>query len=176
MSGARSSCDLPKRFDGIAADCQSPRFRQDLISERRQNAHGHEHHHHLGEMGEQIAEHMHIHPQEHTEEKEQSKRAEQAKRPSIKKGQHSEALFRADRRRRHLAVQNAPVSSATSQVSINSENIVSQLQHDKNRDGVFDDDRQDILEVWFAGQHGDVGGGKLYSFSTCDTAKLQEAD
>lgn len=46
-------------------------------------------------------------------------------------------------------------------MSVNSANIVSQIEHDNNRNGILDDDdKQDILEVWFAGQHGDIGGGE----------------
>lgn len=103
---------------------------------------------------------MHLHSSDRVEEKEKEHEHKSQHRPSMKKSHNSEALFRSDRRRRHLAVQH-PVSSAASQLSINSATMATQIDHDNNRNGVLDDDdRQDILEVWFAGGHGDVGGGK----------------
>ncbi|KAF2164531.1 hypothetical protein M409DRAFT_67693 [Zasmidium cellare ATCC 36951] len=143
----------------VSIDERRAKFRQDLISERRHGVAGAERHHNFGELGDQIAEHMHLHSSEHVQEKEKP-RPQSAKRPSMKKSHNSEALFRADRRRKHRALQQIPASSAASQISVNSANIVSQIEHDNNRNGVLDDDdRQDILEVWFAGQHGDIGGG-----------------
>lgn len=121
---------------------------------------------------------MHLHSSERVAEKEQP-RPQSAKRPSVKKSHNSEALFRTDQRRRHRALQQIPASSAASQVSVNSANIVSQIEHDNNRKGILDDDdRQDILEVWFAGQHGDIGGGeseaKTTLFSSTEQTDLRQ--
>lgn len=71
------------------------------------------------------------------------------KRPSLKEKTFSQPLFRPAPRT-HL--QSG--SSRVSQVSVDSGT------HYPHEGSVSEDDNdQDILELWFAGQHGDIGGG-----------------
>ncbi|KAF7195493.1 hypothetical protein HII31_03087, partial [Pseudocercospora fuligena] len=111
------------------------RFRQDLLSERRQT---HPSHHHLEQWYRQI-------PQE---------KEKLTKKQSMRKTL-SQPHFRAKRRRR-MAIDLGPASSS---LSVNSGDIVRHNPRDNDSDGEEDDERQDILELWFAGQHGDIGGG-----------------
>lgn len=43
---------------------------------------------------------------------------------------------------------------AWSSLSVNSGDVVRHNPRDDDSDGEEDDERQDILELWFAGQHG----------------------
>jgi len=77
----------------------------------------------------------------------------------------SQTLFRpknGPKLRKGSAAEYVP-SSAASQISVNSATPVPQARPgaaDNDDDADFDDeDHQDILELWFAGQHGDIGGG-----------------
>ena len=80
--------------------------------------------------------------------------------------QEPEARFRPKKNNRNQqrmssVVSQFPVSSAASQVSVNSATIIEQRTHeDHDSEDGDDEDNQDILEVWFAGQHGDIGGGE----------------
>ncbi|KXT08463.1 hypothetical protein AC579_6327 [Pseudocercospora musae] len=107
----------------------------DLLSERRQT---HPSHHHLEQWYRQI-------PQE---------KEKLTKRKSVRKTL-SQPHFRAKRRRR-LAIDLGPASSS---LSVNSGDVVRHNPRDDDSDGEEYDERQDILELWFAGQHGDIGGG-----------------
>lgn len=104
------------------------------------------HHNYLGQW----------HRQEPTEGERPSKRA------SFQRGL-AEQRYRPKSRRRHLNVEQPGAGSST--VSVNSQTVANMNSHDRDQDGdVDDEDRQDILELWFAGQHGDIGGGQ---YATC---------
>ncbi|KXT08464.1 hypothetical protein AC579_6327 [Pseudocercospora musae] len=136
-----ASCFFPKAYckciDQSSGIRQRHRhgFRQDLLSERRQT---HPSHHHLEQWYRQI-------PQE---------KEKLTKRKSVRKTL-SQPHFRAKRRRR-LAIDLGPASSS---LSVNSGDVVRHNPRDDDSDGEEYDERQDILELWFAGQHGDIGGG-----------------
>lgn len=106
---------------------------------------------------EYLADHLHLH------HRQQDGENGSAKRPSFKKPHYSQPLFRTLRRRRPLAADESSdcaVSPGASQVSVNSNNIPSRRKRDHGRSEEADpEDRQNVLEVWFAGQHGDIGGG-----------------
>ncbi|KXT03614.1 hypothetical protein AC578_10010 [Pseudocercospora eumusae] len=108
---------------------------QDLLSERRQT---HPSHHHLEQWYRQV-------PQD---------KEKLTKKQSMRRTL-SQPHFRANRRRR-MAIDLGPASSS---LSVNSGDVIRHNPRDDDSDGEEDDERQDILELWFAGQHGDIGGG-----------------
>lgn len=83
------------------------------------------------------------------------------KRPTLKRPGLSQPLFRPTPRIQHLEGG----SSRISQISVDSGT------HYPHEGGLEEDNDQDILELWFAGQHGDIGGGEDVSLVD-DTSKL----
>ena len=130
----------------MSIDERRAKFRQDLVSEQRNNA---------------VADHPHHAHLSHHHEKEKTLQ----KKPTMK-AHHSEARFRPRKHPQHeqrLSVVSVerPASSAASQISVNSATIIEERkQEDTDHELMDDEDNQDILEVWFAGQHGDIGGGE----------------
>ncbi|EME88399.1 uncharacterized protein MYCFIDRAFT_127396 [Pseudocercospora fijiensis CIRAD86] len=120
----------------VAIDERRAKFRQDLLSERRQTHPSH--HHHMEQWHLQIP----------------GEKGKLTKKQSIQRTL-SQPHFRAKQRRR-MAIDLGPASSS---VSVNSGDVVRHNPRDDDSDGGEEDERQDILELWFAGQHGDVGGG-----------------
>ncbi|CAK3893588.1 Hypothetical predicted protein [Lecanosticta acicola] len=145
----------------VSIDERRAKFRQDLISERRQAPE-------QPGYKDYIGDYMHMmHRAEEDKEREQGDAKEEPKqndyshmRPRLKKSHDTQTqMFRSTRRRLHLPVTKDNASA--SEISVNSQTIVTHRQHDRNAEEGHpdDDDDQDILEVWFAGQHGDIGGG-----------------
>ncbi|KAK3648957.1 hypothetical protein LTR56_007089 [Elasticomyces elasticus] len=139
----------------VAIDERRAKFRQDLVSEQKTSNDGT---HHL------LRSHLTWHHQDPPPENEKN-------RPRLDRpGSSHQQRYRP--RSHHQRLQTIPAghapddaaSSVASRASCDSataahdrrveSHLVSGKPHDLSEDGA-----QDILEVWFAGQHGDVGGG-----------------
>lgn len=152
----------------VSIDERRAKFRQDLISQRR---------HLPDEPGykEYIEDYMHTHlhrgdEKDHKDEDEKEKESPKQNgngnvKPKLRRSHdtNNTQMFRSTRRRLHLPVANEAASM--SEVSVNSQTILSERKQERNghngsgQDDTKDENDQDILEVWFAGQHGDIGGG-----------------
>ncbi|QIX01733.1 hypothetical protein AMS68_007250 [Peltaster fructicola] len=127
----------------VSIDERRAKFRQDLISEARTPPEEH-----ATTMRSQW-HHLVHHDEPNDPEKET--------RPVLKRAPTSLGRFRPSRRH-HQTLAPMPISSAASQVSVDSTAAVREAEKKMSVDH-SDEEHQDILEVWFAGQHGDIGGG-----------------
>ncbi|KAK5685744.1 hypothetical protein LTR17_026966 [Elasticomyces elasticus] len=139
----------------VAIDERRAKFRQDLVSEQKTSDNGS---HHL------LRSHLTWHHHE-------ASTKEQTDRPLLDRpdSQH-QVIYRPRVHRQRLRTVTArhipddAASSLESRGSFDSataahdRRVESHLVSGKPND-VSEDGAQDILEVWFAGQHGDVGGG-----------------
>jgi len=132
----------------VAIDERRAKFRQDLISEQRTvNHHGLLH----------PLTHMtwhHNDPPLSADDEKLPHRPRLTQRASI-----HQSRFRPRKQQQHL--HPIPSSAAASQTSVDSAAITHPRRPARPGDGsaLKEEPDQDILEIWFAGQHGDVGGG-----------------
>ncbi|KAF2716105.1 hypothetical protein K431DRAFT_308052 [Polychaeton citri CBS 116435] len=135
----------------VAIDERRAKFRQDLISGQKPAEDFSSRPH--------PADHFHLHHHRDRDEREhEEKKEENLQRPSIKR--HNSPEFTRYKPSKHRSHQNLhrPMSSSASQISVDSTAMI----RNRTQTGLSrhdEEEPQDILEVWFAGQHSDVGGG-----------------
>ncbi|EMC96032.1 hypothetical protein BAUCODRAFT_148869 [Baudoinia panamericana UAMH 10762] len=142
----------------VSIDERRAKFRQDLVSEQRRAPDDHAHVH---------GDHLHWHHKEALEGPSPNEKTDRPKLQSPPSEHHSR--YSPKRQTSHLqpiassaASQNDAASTAGSQISIDSTAAARERrQEHRDFDADYHDehDEQDILELWFAGQHGDIGGG-----------------
>lgn len=138
---AKTSAEVIRH--AVSIDERRAKFRQDLVSEQ--------------ETTSAIGMRAHTWRWHHDAKPEVSGEEKLSDRPQLNR--HRSSRQERFRPRQRFQVN---LSTAPSQISIDSTARVRERQEevrqgDESPD--IDDDEQDILEVWFAGQHGDVGGG-----------------
>jgi uncharacterized protein (DUF2235 family) len=137
----------------VSIDERRAKFRQDLISGRRSTK----------------DEHAHLHDVWHHHAADAVDAPQEPQSPDTQRSPTSRQFrFRPRSRSRSLK----PVASGTSMNDASSSASMASFDsgtrarerriedvEDPNDASILDEDSQDILEVWFAGQHGDIGGG-----------------
>jgi hypothetical protein len=146
----------------VSIDERRAKFRQDLISEVKPLPHSH-HAHKLRHLLAREDDHKKANIPEIVVP-ENGEEARKARRASRQETYGEEMRYRAPSsspNRRHGAVEiPAHNGLLTDRVSIKSAVSGNSLRvPNLNIPGSDEEDKQDIQEVWFPGQHGDVGGG-----------------
>ncbi|KAK0346471.1 hypothetical protein LTR02_005090 [Friedmanniomyces endolithicus] len=130
----------------VAIDERRAKFRQDLVSEQTMSVEGHE-----GLLVEVLSWHH-------------SKSAQEAapERPTVRPALQQPARHQSKYRPKHTRSEPQPApageTAIDSATAAHDRRFESHLVSGKPNGGSAEGE-QDILEVWFAGQHGDIGGG-----------------
>lgn len=139
---ANLSADVVRH--AVSIDERRAKFRQDLVSQAPPR---HSKHHHLDEYMQWL--HLDSLRKEAGEEP-------PSPRPEVRRNSSSQARFRP---RRQYSRSTRLVSSAGSRKSMDSTTPVHERLDGYEKPRRREDGGQDISEVWFAGEHADIGGG-----------------
>ncbi|KAM0723914.1 hypothetical protein Q7P37_000905 [Cladosporium fusiforme] len=142
---ARMSADVIRH--AVAIDERRAKFRQDLISEPPPKNPRHKH-------LDDYMQWLHLTKMRNKAEGEDEKPS--AQRPHAKRNDSSQARFRP---RKPPHRHGRPASSAGSRSSMESSAPVRERLDGYEKPLPRRTDEQDISEVWFAGEHADIGGG-----------------
>lgn len=147
---AKMSADVIRH--AVSIDERRAKFRQDLVSQAPPK---HGKHHHLDEYMQWL--HLDKLRNKEGQQQQQQQQTESAHRPEAHRNHSSQARFRPRKPQNHRNNLRL-VSSAESRNSMDSTTPVYERidGYDKPR---FPESEQDISEVWFAGEHADIGGG-----------------
>lgn len=143
---AKMSADVIRH--AVAIDERRAKFRQDLLS---QTPPKHPKHNHLDEY----MQWLHLDKLRNKAEGEDEK--EPPQRPSPRRNDSSQARFRPKKPQHHR--HGRPTSSAGSRSSFESAAPARERLDGYEQPQIRHEDEQDISEVWFAGEHADIGGG-----------------
>ena len=147
---ARSSAKVIRH--AVSIDERRAKFRQDLMYQQNKK----HHHHHLGELVDQVQDGMAGPQKEDTSERGRRKSQFLSPDDPAANARASEDNKYAPYRARSTSRQ---ASGSSAGLDADNSSTVSSMIPASEIDPDWDDEGQDIDEVWFAGGHGDVGGG-----------------
>ncbi|RDA86963.1 hypothetical protein CP532_6704, partial [Ophiocordyceps camponoti-leonardi (nom. inval.)] len=155
---ARSSARVIRH--AVSIDERRAKFRQDLMyqsrpADRHRHRHHHHHHHHLHDLLEPLRRSIDGHRPAVAEEEEKSRQKQQQQQQQQQS--HKRRLSASNSRYAPYRPRSAHNQMLTVSDVGDAMSCASMPTSDAGPDD--EPDEQDIDEVWFAGGHGDVGGG-----------------